>query len=388
MQLKTYEAYNMKEAIKAIKSELGPDAVILSSKEKKMPGTDQLGVEVTAAAAYTATNSQSVVSPKDTGLEVSSTLKKHLNTIEKKIDTLAAKTLSKSFLQGVESNISNLNLLFSHYIKTNNSIFEQDLHPDIVNVIKQLQLMEVDNSYIRKLVDHLTTLPDPKKNALNHDYYKTHAMRYFMRRIKISPPIEHNFSGVNIQCFVGQSASGKTSTLCKIATRISKQTNKKILIASIDNSKLGGNEYLRIYSKLIDIEYASFKSIDDLIKRANSLSQDCLILLDTPPPNKCDQNLIEALIDLKSEEFLVDFHLLLPISDKQINQDKSIGIFSSLGIRSIIFTKLDEGWTYGEMFNMSQKWSLPLSYFCLGHQVPEDLEEATRERVLSKIFSI
>lgn len=54
MQIKRFEAKNMTEALRQIKRELGPDAVILSAKdlrrENRLLGISRkIGVEVTAA---------------------------------------------------------------------------------------------------------------------------------------------------------------------------------------------------------------------------------------------------------------------------------------------------------------------------------------------------
>ena len=51
-------------------------------------------------------------------------------------------------------------------------------------------------------------------------------------------------------------------------------------------------------------------------------------------------------------------------------------------------SKLDEGTIYGAIFNLSQKAKLPISYFTTGQRVPEDLEEATPERVAALIFDL
>lgn len=68
--------------------------------------------------------------------------------------------------------------------------------------------------------------------------------------------------------------------------------------------------------------------------------------------------------------------------------DRMIRGFSGLGIQSLIFNRMDESWSYGEMFNLCLRWSLPLSFFGVGRSVPEDLEKASRERVVERIFGL
>jgi len=54
----------------------------------------------------------------------------------------------------------------------------------------------------------------------------------------------------------------------------------------------------------------------------------------------------------------------------------------------LIISKLDESTVYGSIYNVSQKAKLPIVYFTTGQKVPEDIEEATRERVASLILEI
>ena len=50
MDFKTFEAFSMKDAVKAVKKGLGSEAVILSTREKSAPGGKGTIYELTAAA--------------------------------------------------------------------------------------------------------------------------------------------------------------------------------------------------------------------------------------------------------------------------------------------------------------------------------------------------
>jgi flagellar biosynthesis protein FlhF len=54
----------------------------------------------------------------------------------------------------------------------------------------------------------------------------------------------------------------------------------------------------------------------------------------------------------------------------------------------MVVSKLDEATLYGPIFNLSQKSKMPLSYFTTGQRVPEDLEEATPERLAALILEL
>ena len=52
----------------------------------------------------------------------------------------------------------------------------------------------------------------------------------------------------------------------------------------------------------------------------------------------------------------------------------------------LLFTKLDEATSYGNILNMKVLTGKPLSYFTIGQSVPDDIEVADKERIIQYIF--
>jgi flagellar biosynthesis protein FlhF len=60
----------------------------------------------------------------------------------------------------------------------------------------------------------------------------------------------------------------------------------------------------------------------------------------------------------------------------------SVRNFSTINIDSLTFTKLDESDVYGPIFNTMVLAGKSLAYLTNGQRVPEDIEVATKERLL------
>lgn len=112
------------------------------------------------------------------------------------------------------------------------------------------------------------------------------------------------------------------------------------------------------------------------------------MLIDTAGVSPKNPAAITALSELKANGMPVDFHLCLSATSKESQVEQEIRAFLNLGINSLIFSKLDESWAFGEIFNASRKWSIPLSFFSIGQQIPDDIERSTRERVIERIFGL
>jgi len=52
-----------------------------------------------------------------------------------------------------------------------------------------------------------------------------------------------------------------------------------------------------------------------------------------------------------------------------------------MNVHKVIFTKLDEATTYGNMLNFALKAKRPVSYLTTGQNVPDDIETADPERL-------
>jgi len=62
--------------------------------------------------------------------------------------------------------------------------------------------------------------------------------------------------------------------------------------------------------------------------------------------------------------------------------------FSAFSPKGLILSKLDEVIVYGGIYNLAQKVKLPLLYFTTGQKVPDDIEGATRERLVSLLLGL
>ena len=83
----------------------------------------------------------------------------------------------------------------------------------------------------------------------------------------------------------------------------------------------------------------------------------------------------------------MEIHLTLSASLQERVWDESYRHFASLKIDRTLITKLDEGLSFGSLFNYSLQTRIPYSYFTIGQRVPEDIEVAEPGRVISLIFN-
>ena len=60
--------------------------------------------------------------------------------------------------------------------------------------------------------------------------------------------------------------------------------------------------------------------------------------------------------------------------------------FSIFQISKIVFTKIDESESFGNMINLLMRDNLQIAYFTTGQRVPEDIEVATPAKLADMIL--
>jgi flagellar biosynthesis protein FlhF len=111
-----------------------------------------------------------------------------------------------------------------------------------------------------------------------------------------------------------------------------------------------------------------------------------LILIDTAGRSPKDQAGHDELIAITRGQFQLETHLVLSAPMAESVQMETIHRYQSIPIHKLMITKLDEMPTGGSLYNVLSQTGLPVSYLSAGQRVPEDLELATRTRLVELVW--
>ena len=383
MDVKTFEAFSMKDAVKAVKKELGSEAVILSTREKAAPGGKGTIYELTAAAP----GSRKVGASGPRAQTTSADYEAGLDHIQARLSALVDVAATRTQVQAVEAGLQELKLLVTEALRNKEGSLIHDLPKAMLPLERQLRLMGISDVTVAELVRHLRALP-AVGDTDGESYYRDQAIRWMMKRIKIAPRWSVMAGSVSYQAIIGASGVGKTSIAAKLAALYALREKHQVVVVSLDHQRLAAAEQMRIFCKIIGLPFVAANSVDDLLKIQESHKDVELVLIDTAGVSSKNSQAIAELATLKEQGLPVDFHLCVSATAKESQVEQEIRSFLNLGISSLMFSKLDESWAFGEIFNASRKWSIPLSFFSIGQQIPEDIERSTRERVIERIFGL
>ncbi|MFW5730965.1 MAG: hypothetical protein ACOCV7_04890 [Desulfonatronovibrionaceae bacterium] len=344
MQIKTFRGKSYSGLIRRIKKELGPEAVILSSDT--VSSNEGKIHEVVAALENTpqdqpGTASENMI-PRESGPSDNSQWRTEWENFK------------NSFYKIIKNNVSGPQIT-----KRQKQILEylekQGVHPEVIMDLWSSLADNIDQPTLKILGTLVGTAP-----------WKSTAVRS------------------QVHAFIGPSGAGKTTTVLRLALEARrKNPGWKILLVNTDTQHAGGRLYLKHYASLSDISYKEAKQSADWQDLAAGKKAYDLILVDTPGLGSGNGTVISREIQ---ELAGIACHMVLSPVYASGQIDHYLDFTSSLSLKTIIWTKIDEACSFGAMVNASWKTGLPISYFSFGKSLKESSSAATQENLWMLIF--
>jgi len=211
-------------------------------------------------------------------------------------------------------------------------------------------------------------------------YFQTVLRKMIPIRLESTPSIGNK----RVLMLVGPTGVGKTTSIAKLAARYSflMQKKYKVGLVVLDTYRIGAVEQLMQYARMMKLGIETVVDPPEFSAALESLKYCDYILIDTMGSSPYDKNKIEKIYEClaaNETEYSVDVVLTMPSSIKYEDMLLTYENFSSLGVDTLMFTKLDETKGYGNIFSLAYETKKPISYFSVGQEVPEDLVCATSE---------
>jgi flagellar biosynthesis protein FlhF len=204
--------------------------------------------------------------------------------------------------------------------------------------------------------------------------------------VRCSGPIRLKKSGTKIVALVGPTGVGKTTTIAKLAALYTVGRKAKIALVTIDTFRVGAVEQLKTYSRIMGVPLEVASTPKELEKALAAHTDKDLVLIDTVGRSPKDKETIEGLRSMLDSSFTIETHLCVAATTRERELRGSVESFKALPISRLLFTKLDESSSFGSIVNLQIENKLPLSYFTRGQRVPEDIEPASGKKVADLIL--
>jgi len=178
---------------------------------------------------------------------------------------------------------------------------------------------------------------------------------------------------------VGPTGVGKTTTLAKIASYYALRENKVVALVTLDTYRIAAAEQIKTYARLLGVPLEVVWDPSWFAQALERFDGSDYVLIDTPGCSPNDRKTISRLAGMLAPEPGIEVHLVIPSGLRPEEMRRVMEGFRPLGYQRVIFSKLDEAVTWGNLLNTWILDGLDVSYFTMGQRVPEDLEAASLE---------
>lgn len=381
MHYKRYEAPSFNEALAQIREELGPNALILSSRTINSDRSAYVNgenlVEVMAASDAANPRRQKTKPPKESNAGSSEWGQRTTEIVRPQtIEQPLVKDLGPQ--QPAALGLGGMDLV---------SVLAQLSFPHVLlDLFKKLDSQGVDPRISLSVMEKIRTIMERAQKKVDIKIVLMILRRLLKGMIQTTQPHHGGKQGTTALCLVGPTGVGKTTTIAKLAARFALDQKKKVALATLDTYRIAAVEQLKIYANVMGLPLRVITKSGDIEQMFKDFADVDLILMDTAgrSPNN-DQHLMDLKASLANDSRLCNY-LLVSASAQESDMLRAIERFSLIDLKGLIFTKLDECAQFGAMVNVMCRTRLPQVYFTTGQKVPDDIENADVDGALNRLF--
>lgn len=423
MTIKKFQGKTQEEAIGKAKAEMGEGAVIMNVREIKPKGMFQAFKKSTFEVTAAMEEKESYV---DSGAAFKNMQKVHetINVAadesiriplveEETMDQAKAEQSAIEFLkrnanllkkddagqtERIEEKLENLQSILEKQlskekkeVSADKSFFKADSKKnENLSFIKVLYETLIDNEvnekYVNQIMDELEKV---NWNGNSVDYILSNVYQKMILKFGQPHGIDLNGRKPKIIFFVGPTGVGKTTTIAKIASKLKVEQGKRVAFLTADTYRIAAAEQLRTYANILDTPLNIIYSAEELDQAVARLEEFDVILVDTAGfshKSISQKEDIKKLIESVDSQYECEVYLVLSATTKYKDLMEITNVYKEIADYKIIFTKLDETTTYGNILNIKLYTNAEVSYITNGQNVPDDIEIFNSQKIVKRLL--
>ena len=402
MIIKKFQGKTEAEAVENAKRELGSNIVVMNVRSVKKKGLFSFLMpqitEVTVALEEE-TEQPSAISREETKsftdaiANIRSVSEASLKQQETVKDNPADTENKKKESNVLEEKLDNLHVLLEQQLQKpeeKNEELEEEQDNELAKFMKLLYNTmlenEVNEKYANQIIDEIEKINKP-----NTPFDYALANTYQKMILKFGKPsgITPSQNGAKVIFFLGPTGVGKTTTIAKIASKFSVENGKRVALLTADTYRIAAAEQLRTYANILEVPFRIIYSTEDVEQALRDFKEYDYILVDTAGhsyQNEAQREVMNSFIHSVDGKAEKEIFLVLSATTKYRDLISIADTYSAMTEYKLIFTKLDETTTLGNLLNLKLHTGFPLSYVTYGQNVPDDIEHFNPQKTVKQLL--
>lgn len=412
MIIKKFIGKTENDAVDAAKKELGDGVVIMNVKSVKKKGLagffGSRQVEVTVAleeenlqtlsrpATMKSTevrkndSKTASIIPQDTGTEK---IEKKLDSLQILLENQMKRAQEEKKVEKVpektEDTTGSAEEKESHSEKPGVSEVQKE-NPEQDKFIRLLYNTMLDNEVDEKYANQiLEDIEKTKKPNMPFDYILANTYQKMVLKFGKSTGITPAGNGGKVVMFIGPTGVGKTTTIAKIASSYSVEQKKRIALLTTDTYRIAAAEQLRTYANILEVPFRVIYTEEEFAGAVSDFKEFDYIFVDTAGHSHQNEEQVQKLRQmLEAIEGKAEYQCFLVLSAVTKYRDllKIAERYRTITSYQLIFTKLDETDSLGNLLNVKLQMDTPIAYVTCGQNVPDDIESFNPQKTVKQLL--
>lgn len=251
---------------------------------------------------------------------------------------------------------------------------------------KMLLDNEIEETYANQLVEELdgSVKPDMPIDYLLSVVYQKMVLKFGQTKT-----IQSAEKRPKLVYFIGPTGVGKTTTIAKIASRLSVVEKKKIVLLTADTYRIAAAEQLRTYANILEVPFRIIYTPQEIRTAIEDYAAYDYIFVDTSghsQKNTDQRDDTLALLRAADGQAEKEVYLVVSATTKYRDLLNIADTYQKLTDFRLVFTKLDETQCQGNLFNLRLHTDAPMSYVTCGQNVPDDIGEFDAQKTVKLLL--
>lgn len=371
MRVKSYFAPSVEAAMEQARREMGPEALLVSSR-KAPPEAQELGeyevvFAVLPGGAEKQPEPQKAANPVEAPAE--DPVMRELARLRKQMEEMGS---------ALNAQASQWAIPAPEFAETFSRLVQNDFSVDIAKKIMKRAHERLENE----------TLSSRTRGRQRFDGESIEcAVRAELENlVSVDASLEALDTRARVLALVGPPGSGKTTTLVKLAVRYGLACARGVQLITTDTRRVAAVEQLRTFAAILGAGFDAVETTRGLQQVLEANQEKGLILIDTQGYAATEMGEAAELAHFLSREKGIEVHLAAPASMRNADLSRAIDRFEIFAPSKLIFTRTDETSSWGAIVSESARTGKPVSFLGTGQQIPEDMEPATASRLLETVL--
>ncbi|MEX2167708.1 MAG: flagellar biosynthesis protein FlhF [Pirellulales bacterium] len=384
MEIQTFRAKTLREALVQVRRQLGPEAAVLHTREVSRGLMGRLfggrQFEVSASNEIHVPSRLPVECDSSHPLDEQPARPAH-------VDCDYRSRYRHDFRHRLSNQLGELQSLVEELCSNASTSKRNELPEGMFRVFTDMIEAEIDDAIARDYLDRARA-NNVSGEPMDPLLVKSRIVQLLEDELRTTGPIRTGTDGCRVIAMVGPTGVGKTTTIAKLAANFRLREKKRVGLITVDTYRVAAVEQLRTYADIIDLPMEVVATPREMREAVTRLSDLDLVLMDTAGRSPRDEVRIQELKSMLGEAGAAEVHLVLSSTASAKSLLGTVERFAEVGATAMLLTKLDEATSLGHLLPVVRNSLLPLSYLTDGQDVPDDIQVAQPRKLAQLIMAM